>query len=84
MAIRCRKRTKSAFNGFNNDRKVLNTNLAHKTGYRPDLHRGLGCRARRLAKRKRRVEAPQIQVAKARIRQDRAQPFFVGECERAR
>jgi hypothetical protein len=38
VTISCSKRAESAFNGFNNDREVLNAHLAYKAGYRPDLH----------------------------------------------
>ena len=49
-----------------------NAYLAHKAGYRPDLHRGLGRSARGRAKTERRVEALHIHTAKARARQDGA------------
>lgn len=72
MTIRCSKRAESAFNRLKNDWQVLNAYLAHKPGYRPDLHRGLGCGARGSAKKDRGVKALYVHRGEPCVRQDGA------------
>ena len=67
MAIRSGKRRERALDSIENGGQVLDAHLAHKAGYRPDLHRALGGGARRRAKRERRVEPLHIDSAKAGI-----------------